>query len=208
MPPTEALDLADYGHVSSGTIGHALDHGFLDWEIQSLVRPVRVLGRAMTVSCQPTDNSTVVQALARAEPGDVLVIARHGDRRHACWGGILSLAAQAKGIAGVIVDGAATDWAEIQELRFPVFCRNLSSLTTRKRDLPGTVGEPIVCGGALVRRGDIVLGDEDGVVVVEAEAAAEVLAAAARQEAKEERMKQLLRSGMTLAEMRVALAAG
>lgn len=193
-----------YRQISTGTIGHFLDQGFLDWRIQCLFRPVKMVGRALTVSTPPTDNAVLAEAAKAARPGDVLVIDRQGDERHAPWGGIWSLAAQEAGLAGVIVDGAATDWREITELRFPVFCRHLSALTTRRLGTGGAVGEPVVCGGVTVHTGDLVLGDDDGVVIVPPDDAVRVLEWAVAKEAQEERMRAALRSGKTLAEARVA----
>ena len=126
---TQTVELSKYSHVTTGTVGHFRTEGFLSWEIQSLFRPVQIIGRALTVSCAPTDNSWVADAVLQASPGDVLVVERQGDLRHACWGGLMSRSASVRGIAGVVIDGAATDWREINELQFPVFCRHLSSLT-------------------------------------------------------------------------------
>jgi len=188
-----------YRDTSTGTVGHFLDQGFLDWRIQCLYRPVKVVGQAITVSSPPTDNSIFREALNLAQPGDVLVIDRAGDQRHASWGGILSLAAKLKGLAGVVIDGAATDWAEITEMQFPVYCKALSALTTRKQALGGRLGEPISCGGVPVATGDLVLGDEDGVVVVPFEQVDDVLVKALAKEAQEAKMRELLHAGLPLA---------
>lgn len=198
-------ELERFRRVSAGTVGHFVSSGFLSVEIQPLFRPVHLLGRVLTVSSFPTDNSIVVEAMHRAEPGDVLVIDRQGDLRHACWGGLLSRAAQARGVAGVIIDGPATDWREINELQFPVFCRQLSALTTRKQTLGGTIGEPVPCGGMTVSSGDIVLGDEDGVVVLPRAEARAILEEALVKEEREERFRALLVEGKTLAEARKIL---
>lgn len=202
MDTRSDIDLERFAAVTAGTLGHFREEGFMDVAIQSLFRPVHILGRALTVSCQPTDNSLVGEALAVARPGDVLVIDRQQDRRHACWGGILSRAAKAQGLTAVVIDGAATDWREINELQFPVFCRNLSALTTRRLGLDGSVGAPIICGGVHVRAGDIILADDDGVVVVPQEIASDVLEQAMKREAREERMRQLLINGSPLSEAR------
>lgn len=191
-----------YRQISTGTVGHLLDEGFLDWRIQCLFRPVKMVGAAVTVSTPPTDNAVLSEAMRLARPGDVLVIARQGDERYAPWGGIWSLAAQSAGLAGVVVDGAATDWREITELRFPVFCRHLSALTTRRLGIGGSVGEPVPCGGITVHPGDLVLGDEDGVVVIPPQRAREVLERAIAKEDQEARMRDALRSGMSLIEAR------
>ncbi len=197
-------DLTPYRSLASGTFGHLATEGLLDWGIQPLFRPVRMVGVALTVSCQPTDNGPLAQASLQAAPGTVLVVARQGDRRHACWGGLMSRSAAGRGLAGVVIDGAATDWREVVELQFPVFCRNLSSLTTRRQDLPGTIGESVVCGGVLVRTGDIVVGDEDGVAVVPAEGARELLERARRFERWEAHMRRGLDAGLSSTDARAA----
>lgn len=204
MPRVSQEILDRFKTTSTGTVGHFLDQGFMDWRIQSVFRPVKLVGRALTISSPPTDNSIFRQALESAEEGDVLVISRAGDQRHASWGGILSLAAQLQGIAGVVIDGAATDWAEITEMQFPVFCKNLSALTTRKQNLGGLLGQPIACGGVTVSPGDVILGDEDGVVVVPQADVESVLERAFAKDAQEERVRENLRRGMRLAEASVS----
>lgn len=188
--------LAPYRNLSSGTLGHLSTEGFLDWEVQPLFRPVRMVGVALTVSCQPTDNAPLAEAMAGAKPGTVLVVARQGDRRHAPWGGLMSRMAVGRGLAGTVIDGAATDWRETVELGYPVFARNLSALTTRRQGLPAAIGEPIVCGGVVVRTGDVVIGDDDGVVVVPFERANEYLARALRFEQWEDVFRSGLKEGL------------
>jgi len=194
--------LAPFTSVSASTIGHFRTTGFMDVEIQSLIHPVRILGRALTVSSQPTDNAAVADALARAQAGSVLVIDRQGDRRHACWGGVLTTVAQRAGLSAVVIDGAATDRREIVESGFPVFCRDLSALTTRRLDLPGSIGDPVICGGVSVRTGDVIVGDDDGIVVLPAQEAEAALAEALRREAREARLRAFLDQGYDLAEAR------
>ncbi len=189
-----------YLGVSTGTIGHLTTDGFLDWGIEPLFRPLRCVGRALPVACQPTDNGPLAEAVAAAAPGTVLVVARHGDRRHAPFGGLMARIARGKGVAGVVIDGAATDVREIVELGLPVFARNLSALTTRRLNLAGSVGEPVMCGGVLVRAGDIVLGDDDGVVVVPFEGAELLLRRAYRFEEWEHVMRSGLIAGLSPAE--------
>ncbi len=194
--------LDKYLGVSTGTVGHLTSDGFMDWEIAPLFRPIRFVGRAVTVSCQPTDNAPLAEAVSGAAPGSVLVVARHGDRRHAPFGGLMARMAAAKGVVGVVIDGAATDSREIVELRLPVFARNLSALTTRRQNLPGTVDEPVVCGGVLVRQGDVVMGDDDGLVVLPAHTAEEMLRRAYRFEEWEHVMRSGLVAGLSPAEAR------
>lgn len=202
---TQAVDLAKYSHVTTGTIGHFRTEGFLTWKIQALFRPVQIIGRALTVSCAPMDNSWVGEAVQQTSPGTVLVVERQGDLRHACWGGLMSRSAALRGTAGVVIDGAATDWREINELQFPVFCRHLSSLTTRNQKAEGSIGEPVTCGGISVQTGDIILADDDGVVALPQAEAESILERAVKFELREARFRELMIQGHTPPEIRQIL---
>jgi regulator of RNase E activity RraA len=187
--------------LAPSTLGHFLDEGFLDPEIRPIFRPVKLVGRALTVSAAPRDNAIYRRAVREAQPGDVLVIHRRGDLRHASFGGLLGLAARNRGIAGVVLDGPCTDLAELTALGLPVYSRGVSALTTRRLGLEGTVGEPIVCGGVRVATGDYVLADDDGILIIPAgkiETVIERGEAAARREAE---TREFLLSGKTLDEI-------
>jgi regulator of RNase E activity RraA len=184
--------------IAPSTLGHFLDEGFLDPEIRPVFRPIKLVGRTLTVSAPPGDNGIYRRAIREAGPGEVLVIHRNGDHRHASFGGLLGLAAKNRGIAGVVLDGPVTDLVELTELRLPVFARGVCALTTRRLNLGGTVGEPIHCGGVRVARGDYVLGDDDGVLIIpigQIETVLERGLAAARREAE---TREHLLSGKSL----------
>lgn len=190
--------LARLGRIAPSTLGHSLDEGFLDPRIRPIFSPVKIAGRALTISAPPRDNTIYRVALRRAQPEDVLVIHRSGDLRHASFGGLIGLAAKNRGVVGVVLDGPCTDLVELTELGLPVFSLGVSALTTRRLDLGGTVGEPIVCGGVSVSTGDYVLADDDGVLIIpegRVEAAIERGEAAARREAE---TRHWLLSGTTL----------
>jgi regulator of RNase E activity RraA len=193
--------------IPPSTLGHFLEEGFLDSEIRPLFRPIRLVGRALPVSAPPKDNTIYRRAIREARPGDGLVIHRQGDRRHASFGGLLGLAARDRGIAGVVLDGPVTDLVELTDLRLPVFARGISALTTRRLNLGGTVGEPIVCGGTWVSAGDFVLADDNGVLILPAGNVEDVIErglAAVRREAE---TRQFLVSGKTLDEIDAIRAA-
>ena len=130
-------------------------------------------GVAITVSCRPGDNLMVHKALEVAEPGDVVVVTTNGNTTSAVFGELMCHAAVAARLGGIVVDGAIRDVSEIADLSFPAFSRSVSPGGCDK-DGPGEINVPIACGGTAVMPGDIVLGDEDGVVVVPREAAEEV----------------------------------
>ncbi len=110
--------------------------------------------------------------------GDVLVIDRCGDRRYACWGGIMAQAAKKIGVAGVVLDGPVTDVAEISEIEFPVWSRGISPITTRPLALGGGFNVPVACGGVAVIPGGAILADEVGILFVPREEIESVIAEA------------------------------
>lgn len=125
-------------------------------------------GRALTVRVRPGDNLMVHKALLMAEPGDVIVIDGGGDVSRAVIGGLMRATAQAHQLAGFVIDGAIRDVAEWAEGGMPVFARGVS-LRGPSKDGPGEINVPVAVGGLVVRPGDLVVGDLDGVVVASAE---------------------------------------
>jgi len=187
--------------LAPSTLGHFVDEGFLDIAIRPVFQPVKFAGRAVTVDAPPRDNTIYRQALRGANPGDVLMIARGGDFRHASFGGGMALAAKNRGIVGVVVDGPATDYAELVAFGLPVYSRGLSALTTRRLNLGGSIGEPIVCGGVRVANGDYVLADDDGVLVIPPSAAQAIIERGETASQREQETLALLRSGKTFDEI-------
>nr|WP_246852310.1 4-carboxy-4-hydroxy-2-oxoadipate aldolase/oxaloacetate decarboxylase [Patulibacter sp. SYSU D01012] len=158
---------------------------------------VALAGPALPVACAAGDNLAVHRAVAVAAPGEVLVVAGAGVAV-GYLGDVLAVAAQARGVAGAVVDGGVRDLREIDELGFGLWARHVAMAGATKRT-PGAVGEPVVCGGVLVRRGDWVVADEDGVAVVPRDDVPAVLDAARRRQEAEERMKrELLGGALTL----------
>ncbi len=153
----------------------------------------RLCGQALTVRCAPGDNLAIHRALEVAEPAVVLVVDASAHLA-GYWGEVLTVAAQARGVAGLVIDGGARDSDALERRRFPVFARGRSILRTVKHE-PGGVGEPVVAGGVLVRTGDVVLGDGDGVVAIRAERLREVVEASRARVAKEEEVMARLRAG-------------
>jgi regulator of RNase E activity RraA len=183
-----------YRSIEPATIGHMLEFGFCDPALQPLWRPCSVVGPAFTVRTTALDSAIVHVAIDMAEPGDVILIDRNADATHACWGGMTSLAAKVRGIAGTIVDGCATDIVEIEELVYPVYARSITALTTKALAEGGEINTQIQIGGVVVNPGDLVVADSDGILIMSPETAAEMVAQAeARQKrgawAQEELMK-------------------
>lgn len=200
-PPLPAALVSKLVQVETATIGHTRHWGFMDRRIQPLLRGRRIAGAAVTLAIPGQDSTLLHHALGLLRPGDILVVDRLGDDRHACWGGGVTVAAKAAGAAGGIVDGPCTDLAEIEESGFPMWCRGLSPITTRLYNLGGALNLPVSCGDVTVRPGDVILADESGVLVLppdEAEAVAD--AALARQE-RGERNQARVRAGEKLGDI-------
>ena len=158
------------------TIGHFRDWGFMDPAIRAMQSDLRIAGPAVTVHQPGVDGTIIGYALGQLRPGDVLVVDRCGDTRHAGFGGVVAYAAKTAGVAGVIIDGVVADIGEIRQYGIPVWCRGLSAVTTKRIGLGGTFCATVSCGGVAVRPGDVIIADECGVVVLDpmdAEAAAD-----------------------------------
>jgi regulator of RNase E activity RraA len=152
--------------VETATVGHFRHWGFMDRGIQPLLREKRIAGTAVTVAIPGQDSTLLHHTLGLLRPGDVLVVDRLGDNKHACWGGGVTVAAKAAGAVAGIVDGPCTDLTEIKDSDFPMWCRGMSPITTRLYNLGGTLNLPVSCGNVVVRPGDVILADESGVLVL------------------------------------------
>jgi len=160
----------------------------VDVELVQVVPGSRAAGPARTVRCGERDNLMVHAAIAEAEPGEVLVLTLPEPRPHALVGELLATQAKGRGVAALLVDAAVRDVEELRKLGLPIWARYVR-VTGCDKKVPGTVGEPVVVGGATIRQGDVVVLDADGAAVIPQERAAEVLDAA-RARAERERVKR------------------
>jgi len=162
------------------------------------MRPIyaaaHVAAPAVTVLCHAGDNLMIHAAIEVCRPGDVLVVALVSDSTDGMFGELLATSCQAHGIAGLIIDAGVRDVAELTRTRFPVWSKAISAQGTVKATA-GSVNVEVNCAGAIVRPGDAIVADADGVVVVARERAAEVARLAAQRQAKEQRSRERLRSG-------------
>ena len=175
--------LSDNLHRSSGSVGLKPYHS-----------PAPMVGTAVTIRTRGGDNLAVLRAYDFCRPGDVMVIDAGGDLANAVFGGIMSFAAMSMGLAGMVVDGAIRDVAEIGERTFPVYARGVNHRGPYK-DGPGAINVPVTVGGMVVRPGDIIVGDQDGLLAFSPNIAETVIAAALAQHAKEEATMQAIRDG-------------
>jgi regulator of RNase E activity RraA len=174
QPPTSAALLEHYRGIAPSTLGHFGDEGYLRG-IRPLFDGLRMLGNVVTVKVFAPDGAILRDALLLSEPGDVLVIQCVGDQECACWGELRTLAGLIKGLSGVVVEGAVTDVAALREHRLPVFSRGVSAYTTRGIGQQGEVNLPIEVAGVRVNPGDIAIGDDDGVFILDGQRAEALL---------------------------------
>ncbi|UIF87892.1 RraA family protein [Cupriavidus sp. UYPR2.512] len=172
--------------------------GALHGRIVALVPTMKVAGPAFTVDVRPGDNLMIHAAIALAQPGDVLVIDGKGDQTAALMGALMMNACKVRQLAGVVIDGAVRDREELEALGFPVFSVGTNPNGPTK-NVPGNLGAAISCGGVALRPGDLVIGDADGVVVVERKKVDKLLPLAAKKVVDEEARMQQIKSGNTAA---------
>lgn len=174
--------------------------GALDSGIKPVAPGMRIAGPAFTVDTRPGDNLMLHYAMLKAQRGDVLVVDAKGFLEAGPWGDVFTEQALKMGLAGLLINGAVRDAAAIIEAGFPVFCRGLSIKGTGKNQ-PGLINVPIAIGDVRINPGDIIIGDQDGVVVVERSEAEAVLALGRSREEKEAHFRERIRNGATTVEL-------
>ncbi|NUR88110.1 MAG: dimethylmenaquinone methyltransferase [Nonomuraea sp.] len=191
---SDAAGVASAADFDAATLYEAA--GF-DCAMDPAIRPAwpgaRVVGPAFPVTAHLGDNLPLHRALDLVRPGEVLVVDAGGVPR-GCWGEVLAVAAQHRQVAGLVIDGGVRDVDRMAALGFPAFSRWVAVHRTTKHDL-GRLGEPAVVGGVPVSRGDLVVADSDGVVVIPRAEVPAVRERAAARVAKEERFLAAIRRG-------------
>jgi 4-hydroxy-4-methyl-2-oxoglutarate aldolase len=187
--------LSELSRLGSATVYEAGGRrGYVDLDLHQTIVGSRVAGPACPVMCGQDDNLMVHAAMASVQPGELLVLTMPDPRPVALVGDLLATQAQAQGAVGILVDGSIRDREELAEMQIPIWARWIRVKGALK-ETPGTIGEPVVVGGATIRRGDILVMDADGVAVVEVERVDEVLEASLAREAKERVKRVKLAAG-------------
>lgn len=173
--------------VGTSTLGHLRDNGFIT-DLTPIRRPIRMVGIALTVRIGEYDASALAEAVDAITPGVVLVVSQPGQSNRACIGGIVATRIRAKGAAGLIIDGSITDYDQVYDLDMPVYVRGVSPRITRRIGGEGAFDVPVAIDSAVIRPGDVIFGDSDGIAVLEPAEADEVAADLRVREAREPEM--------------------
>ena len=180
--PTETV--TRYKKLSVATVHEAQGRvGLLSPEIRPVKEGLKLVGRAVTVFATPGDNLMIHVAMEQCEPGDVMVVAVNSRSDCGYFGDLLATLMQARGISGLVIDSGVRDLADLRQMKIPVFSRCVSAQGTVKETL-GDVNIPVVCGGQVINPSDLIIGDDDGVVVVRRH---ELDSVAQKSEAREDR---------------------
>jgi 4-hydroxy-4-methyl-2-oxoglutarate aldolase len=179
-------------HEAAGKIG----------ALPSYLKPIssgmKICGRAYPVKGPSGCNLWLHRAIAKAKRGDVLIADIGDDKEFGYWGDIMGTSSITKGIAGLVIDGCVRDQFELEEMGFPVFSSGLSIRGTEKKfDGKGSLEEPIIIGNIAIEHGDLVLGDNDGIVIIPANQVEDSITKSIEREDKEDATKKRLRDGET-----------
>lgn len=190
--------LQSLSQQDTATVHEAMGkRGAMTHTIKPLAPDLKVCGRALTVKCHPGDNLMLIKAAQLVRPGDVIVADMGPLLDNGPFGEVLAVECQGRGAAGLVVSGSVRDSEALVRMEFPVFSAGVSVFGTSKATA-GTINHPVIVGGVMVKPGDVVLGDRDGVVVIPFEEAEPTLEAAQHRRTQEAQVMARLQAGESL----------